>query len=100
MQASITKLEQTSDQLHLSAYSSTTNKTALEEIKREVESLKGLYLSRSQFPSIPQVTPKIPLWQLEAAEVHIYKSQGIYSIKIVHLSFLSILEVKSSRIAT
>jgi hypothetical protein len=68
MQTSVTKLEQAADQLHLSMHSTTTN-GALEEVKREIQLLKGLFLGRSQFPSIPQIPPKIPSWQLETAEV-------------------------------
>lgn len=71
MQTSITKLEQAADQLHLTTHSTATN-GSLEEIKREIQTLKGLFLGRSQFPSIPQIPPlppKIPSWQLEAAEV-------------------------------
>ncbi|CAF2399330.1 unnamed protein product [Rotaria sp. Silwood2] len=72
MQTSINKLEQAADQINSASNSSTTNGSSssspLEEIKREIQTLKGLYLSRSQFPSIPQVPPKIPSWQLDAAE--------------------------------
>lgn len=69
MQTSITKLEQTADQLHLTLNSTTTSRTALDEIKREIQVLKELSLGRSQFPSIPQFPPRIPLWQSELAEV-------------------------------
>jgi peroxin-14 len=34
------------------------------EIKSEIQSVKSLLLNRSQFPSIPTVTPIIPSWQL------------------------------------
>ena len=70
MQTSITKLEQAADQLHLSSLNRSSSVSAIEEIKSEIQSLKGLFLSRSQFPSIPQITPRIPQWQLEAAEVN------------------------------
>ncbi len=69
MQTSVNKLEQAADQLHLTMHSTTTTNASFEEIKREIQVLKGLFLGRSQFPSIPQVPPKIPSWQLEAAEV-------------------------------
>lgn len=69
MQTSVTKLEQAADQLHLTTHSTTTTGSAFEEIKREIQQLKGLFLNRSQFPSIPQIPPKIPSWQLETAEV-------------------------------
>lgn len=69
MQTSITKLEQTADQLHLTLNSTTTNRTSLDDIKREIQVLKELSLGRSQFPSIPQIPPRIPSWQLEIAEV-------------------------------
>jgi hypothetical protein len=70
MQTSISKLEQAADQLHLTMHSTTNNTSSFEEIKREIQVLKGLFLGRSQFPSIPQTPPKIPSWQLEKAEVH------------------------------
>ncbi|CAF4581095.1 unnamed protein product [Rotaria sp. Silwood1] len=72
MQASVIKLEQAANEFHSATNLSTSNglpfSSPLEEIKREIQTLKGLYLSRSQFPSIPQVTPKIPSWQLDTAE--------------------------------
>jgi hypothetical protein len=74
MQTSITKLEQAADQLHLTLHSTTTNGSSFDAIKREIQTLKELFLGRSQFPSIP---PKIPSWQLEAAEVYLRK---IYSL--------------------
>lgn len=81
MQTSVTKLEQAADQLHLTMHSTTTN-GSLEEIKREVQVLKGLFLSRSQFPSIPQIPPKIPSWQLETAEVNsTKKKQSLINFK-------------------
>lgn len=78
MQASITKLEQTADQLHLTMTTTTTNRTALDEIKRDIQVLKELSLGRTQFPSIPQVPPRIPSWQLEIAQV--LHSSIIFSI--------------------
>jgi hypothetical protein len=69
MQTSINKLEQAADQLHLTMHSTTTNGSSFEDIKREIQVLKGLFLGRSQFPSIPQISPTIPSWQLEKAEV-------------------------------
>ena len=69
MQTSIAKLEQTADQLHLTMTATTTNRTALDEIKRDIQVLKELSLGRTQFPSIPQVAPRIPSWQLEIAQV-------------------------------
>jgi hypothetical protein len=82
MQTSITKLEQAADQLHLTLHSTATNGSSFDEIKREIQTLKGLFLGRSQFPSLPQMPPKIPSWQLESAEVYLRK---IYSL------FLSIV---------
>lgn len=41
---------------------------ALSDLKSEMQSIKGLLLSRKQFPSTPKVTPIIPTWQLEEAE--------------------------------
>ncbi|CAF0941156.1 unnamed protein product [Adineta ricciae] len=69
MHASIKKLEQATDQLHLTIHTSSMNgssSSSLEEIKREIQSLKGLSLGRSQFPAIPQLPPTLPSWQLEA----------------------------------
>lgn len=60
MQTSIAKLEQTADQLHL-----TRNSTSIDELKREIQVIKGLCLGRSQFPARP---PSIPAWQLQSAE--------------------------------
>ncbi|CAF0959512.1 unnamed protein product [Adineta steineri] len=70
MQTSVKRLEQTTEQLHLTLHSSPTNgsSSSLEEIKREIQQLKNLSLSRSQFPSIPKIPPTIPAWQLEEAE--------------------------------
>ncbi len=67
MQTSITKLEQTADQLHLTL-NSTTNSSSFSELKREIQVIKGLCLSRSQFPSAPPRPPSIPAWQLQSAE--------------------------------
>lgn len=73
MQATVTKLEQTANQFNSTTNSSTINSSSssLDEIKREIQTLKALQLGRSQFPPIPQVTPSIPSWQLEAAQVDI-----------------------------
>jgi hypothetical protein len=70
MQTTIDKLQQTADQLHLSMHSITTNGSSVDEIKREIQTLKGLLLSRSQFPSVPYSSPRIPSWQIESAEVY------------------------------
>ena len=51
--------------------SSTHQSSLLEEIKQEIQILKGLNLGRSQFPSIPTGSPKIPAWQLNAAKVQL-----------------------------
>jgi len=70
MQTSIGKLEQAADQLHLSMHSTTTDGSSLDEIKREIQTLKALLLGRSQFPSVPYSPPRIPSWQLDSAEVY------------------------------
>ncbi|UJR36524.1 hypothetical protein I4U23_029245 [Adineta vaga] len=65
---SVKKLEQATDQLHLTIHTTSMNRSSsgsLDEIKREIQSLKGLHLSRSQFPTIPKVPPTLPSWQLE-----------------------------------
>ena len=42
------------------------DKMELGEIRREVQSVKGLLLSSNRFPSNPPVTPAtLPAWQLE-----------------------------------
>lgn len=44
----------------------TVTRDILTELKRDVQSVKGLMLSPSRFPANPQVEPpKIPQWQLE-----------------------------------
>lgn len=35
-------------------------------IKSEIQSIKSLLLSRTQFPALPTVQPLIPSWQLES----------------------------------
>jgi hypothetical protein len=46
MQTSIVKLEQTADQLNL-----TNQSSSIEQIKQEIQILKGLFLGRSQIPT-------------------------------------------------
>lgn len=41
------------------------------ELKSEILSVKSLLLNRSQFPSIPTVTPIIPSWQLNSRKDNI-----------------------------
>jgi DNA anti-recombination protein RmuC len=56
MQTTVAKLDQTVDQLNSSMQTAATNRSStssIEEIKREVQLLKGLYLGRSQFPQVP-----------------------------------------------
>lgn len=74
IQSSVRKLEQAADQLHLASLNRSSSASMLEEIKGEIQSLKGLCLNRSQFPSIPSIPARIPSWQLEAAEVMLRSS--------------------------
>ncbi len=85
MQTSIGKLEQAADQLHLSMHSTTTNGSPFDEIKREIQTLKGLLLGRSQFPSVPLPSPRIPSWQLESAEVF----QSNFQFIVHHINLFS-----------
>ncbi|KAK2825453.1 hypothetical protein Q7C36_019380 [Tachysurus vachellii] len=61
------KIQELSQELTNSQASSTTNRIlesqSISELKAEVTSLKGLLLSRRQFPASPSL-PKIPSWQI------------------------------------
>jgi hypothetical protein len=85
MQASIKKLEHTADRLHLSSMNSSSS---FDEIKREIQIMKGLSLSRSQFPSIPQATPRLPSWQTEAITAQVRQSISMMN------GFLSLMNVR------
>ncbi|CAJ1085424.1 peroxisomal membrane protein PEX14 isoform X1 [Xyrichtys novacula] len=61
------KIQELSQELAAAETSSSTNRVldsqTVGELKAEIVSLKGLLLSRKQFPSTPTV-PKIPSWQI------------------------------------
>ncbi|KAM6982704.1 peroxisomal membrane protein PEX14 [Tautogolabrus adspersus] len=61
------KIQELSQELAAAEASSSTNRVldnqSVGELKAEIVSLKGLLLSRKQFPSTPAV-PKIPSWQI------------------------------------
>lgn len=61
------KIQELSNELATSQASTTTNRMlesqTISELKAEIVSLKGLLLSRRQFPASPSV-PKIPSWQI------------------------------------
>lgn len=61
------KIQELSQELANSQASSTTNRMlesqSISELKAEITSLKGLLLSRRQFPASPSL-PKIPSWQI------------------------------------
>ncbi|XP_041656130.1 peroxisomal membrane protein PEX14 isoform X2 [Cheilinus undulatus] len=61
------KIQELSQELAAAEASSSTNRIldnqSVAELKAEIVSLKGLLLSRKQFPSTPAV-PKIPSWQI------------------------------------
>ncbi|KAF0036400.1 hypothetical protein F2P81_011712 [Scophthalmus maximus] len=61
------RIQELSQELAAAETSSSTNRIlenqTIGELKQEVVSLKGLLLSRRQFPSTPTV-PKIPSWQI------------------------------------
>ncbi|XP_056589789.1 peroxisomal membrane protein PEX14 isoform X2 [Triplophysa dalaica] len=61
------KIQELSQELANSQASSTTNcmleSQSISELKAEIVSLKGLLLSRRQFPASPSI-PKIPSWQI------------------------------------
>ncbi|XP_063064978.1 peroxisomal membrane protein PEX14 isoform X2 [Engraulis encrasicolus] len=61
------KIQELSNELTTSQASSTTNRMlesqTISDLKAEIVSLKGLLLSRRQFPASPSV-PKIPSWQI------------------------------------
>uniref|UniRef100_A0A3Q3GBX0 Peroxisomal membrane protein PEX14 n=1 Tax=Labrus bergylta TaxID=56723 RepID=A0A3Q3GBX0_9LABR len=63
----VTQLQQTLASVQELLASSSTNRVldnqSVGELKAEIGSLKGLLLSRKQFPSTPAV-PKIPSWQI------------------------------------
>lgn len=47
----------------VSSYNSDATSTAVSELKSEISSIKGLLLSRRQFPATPNNPPVIPSWQ-------------------------------------
>ncbi|XP_035016196.1 peroxisomal membrane protein PEX14 isoform X2 [Hippoglossus stenolepis] len=61
------KIQELSKELTSTETSSSTNRIldnqTIGELKQEIVSLKGLLLSRKQFPSTPTI-PKIPSWQI------------------------------------
>ncbi|KAL7398541.1 hypothetical protein ABVT39_011336 [Epinephelus coioides] len=61
------KIQELSQELAAAEASSSTNRVldnqTVGELKAEIVSLKGLLLSRRQFPSTPSI-PKIPSWQI------------------------------------
>ncbi|XP_022597619.1 peroxisomal membrane protein PEX14 isoform X3 [Seriola dumerili] len=61
------RIQELSQELAASEASSSTNRIldnqTIGELKQEIVSLKGLLLSRRQFPSTPTI-PKIPSWQI------------------------------------
>ncbi|XP_055043953.1 peroxisomal membrane protein PEX14 [Misgurnus anguillicaudatus] len=61
------KIQELSQELANSQASSSTNRMlesqSISELKAEIVSLKGLLLSRRQFPASPSI-PKIPSWQI------------------------------------
>lgn len=61
------KIQELTQELATSQASSSTNRIldtqTVGELKAEIASLKGLLLSRRQFPSTPSI-PKIPSWQI------------------------------------
>ncbi|XP_054905627.1 peroxisomal membrane protein PEX14 isoform X2 [Poeciliopsis prolifica] len=61
------KIQELSQELSAAETSSSTNRIldnqTVGELKAEIASLKGLLLSRRQFPSTPAI-PKIPSWQI------------------------------------
>ncbi|XP_051947716.1 peroxisomal membrane protein PEX14-like [Xyrauchen texanus] len=61
------KIQELSQELANSQSSSSTNRMlesqSISELKAEIVSLKGLLLSRRQFPASPSI-PKIPSWQI------------------------------------
>ncbi|XP_019945010.2 peroxisomal membrane protein PEX14 isoform X1 [Paralichthys olivaceus] len=61
------KIQELSQELTSAETSSSTNRIldnqTIGELKQEIVSLKGLLLSRKQFPSTPTI-PKIPSWQI------------------------------------
>jgi hypothetical protein len=51
MQTSISKLEQTADQLNTTIQTPNPNRSLFEELKQEIQGLKELFSGRSQVPS-------------------------------------------------
>ncbi|XP_064461308.1 uncharacterized sugar kinase YegV-like isoform X2 [Ornithodoros turicata] len=56
---------------------------ALSDLKSEVQSIKGLLLSRKQFPDTPKAFPSIPTWQLKTEEAS--KENGVENPEEEHL---------------
>ncbi|XP_041377861.1 peroxisomal membrane protein PEX14-like [Gigantopelta aegis] len=67
-QTSIANLQQhVINRKNLEKFEQSTESHLIAEIKSEVTSLKGLLLSRRQFPPTPQTGPVIPTWQLDSS---------------------------------
>lgn len=62
MKKSMAKLEVKVDKLTCNDMSDPSVSLLVQELKNDLASLKGLLLSRKQFPSAP---PSIPSWQLD-----------------------------------
>ncbi|XP_046381390.2 peroxisomal membrane protein PEX14-like [Haliotis rufescens] len=48
----------------------------LQDVKTEVSSLKGLLLSRRQFPPVPQTSPVLPSWQMSTSSTTLASSDS------------------------
>ncbi|XP_067658690.1 peroxisomal membrane protein PEX14-like [Haliotis asinina] len=48
----------------------------LQDVKTEISSLKGLLLSRRQFPPVPQTSPVLPSWQVSTSSTTLSSSDS------------------------
>ncbi|KAM7412131.1 hypothetical protein PAMA_021878 [Pampus argenteus] len=73
------RIQELSQELATAEASSATNRIldnqTVAELKAEIVSLKGLLLSRKQFPSTPSI-PKIPSWQIPLKPPSVSSSQS------------------------
>ena len=75
-------------------------------LKQELQSIKSMLLSRSQFPSLPVVTPSLPAWQLASTNVSAYvivpitRNNVQYKLQSTHLIYSSYVVRRRQQITT
>ncbi|XP_046579952.1 LOW QUALITY PROTEIN: peroxisomal membrane protein PEX14-like [Haliotis rubra] len=73
-QTSLTAISNTGEGSHTAVKSKDTD--LLQDVKTEISSLKGLLLSRRQFPPVPQTSPVLPSWQMSTSSTTLSSSDS------------------------